>query len=75
MDYTIYINDKTGKPVIVVPIEKNPLDSQRAVKIANRHFKAKVETLMVSAGVRKGNKVSSVDDLSAKADCWMVWRK
>ena len=73
-DYTIYVNDKTGNTVVVVPIEKNPLDSRRALIIATRHFKSKTDKLTVVAGIRKGDKVCSVDSLSQKPDCWMVWR-
>ena len=74
-NYLVYINDENGKSVVVVPAEKNLLDSERALKIANRFFRTKSGALRVVAGVRKGNKVSSVDCLSQTPDCWMVWRK
>lgn len=73
-DYWLATNDETGKTVVIVPNRSQVLTAQDALAIANRHFKIKVEKLHIAAGVRKGNKVASVDDLNETGNCWMVWR-
>lgn len=73
-NYLLASNDKTGKTVVIVPNRSQVLTAQDALAIANRHFKVKVSELHSAAGVRKGNKVASVDDLNETGNCWMVWR-
>lgn len=73
-DYWIATNDETGKTMVIVPNKSQVLTAQDALAVANRHFKIKVEKLHIAAGVRKGNKVASVDDLNETGNCWMVWR-
>ena len=72
-DYWMATNDETGKTMVIVPIEK-AADAFEAMKVANRHFKIKVDRLHCIAGVKKGNKVEGRDRLSGPATCWMVWR-
>ena len=71
--YEIFVNDKDGSTVVVVPIEcaGTAFDAQ---KVANRHFKSKTASLHVKAGRRRGNKVESLTDLGQKANVWMVMR-
>ena len=72
--YLLATNDETGRTMVIVPNRTNELRADEAMVIANRHFKRKVSNLHVAAGVRKGNKVESVDDLNETGNCWMVWR-
>lgn len=73
-DYWLATDDKTGKTIVIVPIEKvdNSFDAKR---IANRHFKDKVNNLHCYAGFKNGDKVESRTDLMANVNCWMVWRE
>ena len=73
-NYLLATNDETGKTMVIVPNRSQVLTAQDALAIANRHFKIKVENLHIAAGVRKSNKVESVDDLNETGNCWMVWR-
>lgn len=73
-DFWLATNDETGKIMVIVPNRSQALTAQDALAVANRHFKIKVEKLHIAAGVRKGNKVASVDDLNETGNCWMVWR-
>lgn len=69
----IFVNDKDGSTVVVVPIEfaGTAFDAQ---KLANRYFKVKTASLHVKAGIRRGNKVESLTSLGQKANVWMVMR-
>lgn len=72
--YLLATNDKTGKTMVIVPNKDNSIRAFDAMAIANRHFKIKVDNLHIVAGVKKGNKVESVNNLNDKGNCWMVWR-
>ena len=72
--YLLATNDETGKTMVIVPNKTQEYRAEEALAIANRHFKIKVDALHIAAGVRKGNKVVSVDDLNETGNCWMVWR-
>lgn len=72
--YLLATNDETGRTMVIVPNRTQELRADEAMVIANRHFKRKVDNLHIAAGVRKGNKVESVDDLNETGNCWMVWR-
>lgn len=72
--YLLATNDETGKTIVIVPNKTQAYRAEEALAIANRHFKIKVDALHIAAGVRKGNKVESVDDLNETGNCWMVWR-
>lgn len=72
--YLLATNDETGKTMVIVPNKTQAYRAEEALAIANRHFKIKVDALHIAAGVRKGNKVVSVDDLNETGNCWMVWR-
>ena len=71
--YLLATNDKDGSTIVVVPYSECKWIWDAAV-VANRYFKTKKESLHIRAGFRKGNKVSELDDLNTKANCWMVWR-
>lgn len=71
--YELFTNDKNGKTIVVIS-NGNGETAFDAQKIANRHFKESTASLHVCAGIRKGNKVESLDDLSTHPNCWMVWR-
>ena len=73
-EYLLATNDATGKTIVIVPDQVHVYTAFDARVIANKHFKAKADSLHVMAGIRKGNKIESVDDLNSKANCWMVWR-
>ena len=72
-NYWVATNDETGKTMIIVPIERAE-DAFAAKKIANKHFKVKLDRLHCIAGIKKGSKVEGRDRLSDHANCWMVWR-
>ena len=72
-EFELFTNDKNGKTIVVVS-NGNGETAFDAQKIANKHFKGKTNELHVCAGIRKGKKVESLDDLNAEPNCWMVWR-
>lgn len=72
-DYWIATNDKTGKPIVIVPIEKAD-NMFEAKKIANRYFKDKAINLHCRVGFKKGDKIESRTSLLDPVNCWMVWR-
>lgn len=45
-----------------------------ATKVANKHFKGKLDSLHCVSGLKNRDKVESVDRLSGPVNCWMVWR-
>lgn len=71
--YWLATNDETKKTMVIVPISAAETIFE-AKKIANRHFKVKVENLHCYAGVKKGDKVENITSLSERSNCWMVWR-
>lgn len=72
-DFCLATNDKDGKTIVIVPNNKakNMFDAK---KIANRHFKEKLNNLHCMAGVKRGNKIESRSELTQSVNCWMVWR-
>ena len=72
-DYWLATNDETGKSMVIVPITR-AADAFEAMKVANKHYKTKVESLHCIAGIKKGSKVEGRDRLSDHANCWMIWR-
>lgn len=72
--YLLATNDENGRTIVIVPNKTQEHRADEALAIANKHFKRKLDNLHIAAGVRKGNKVESVDDLNETGNCWMVWR-
>ena len=72
-EYYMATNDETGKTIVIVP-DTVAKDAFEAMKIANKHFKVKVESLHCMAGIKKGDKVQSRDRLDGPVNCWMIWR-
>lgn len=73
-EYLLATNDATGKTIVIVPDQVHVYTAFDVRVIANKHFKVKSDSLHVCAGIRKGNKVESLDNLNTKGNCWMVWR-
>lgn len=72
-DYWIATNDETGKTIVIVPLQ-SAIDAFSAMKVANKHFKVKLDSLHCASGLKNRDKVESVDRLSGPVNCWMVWR-
>ena len=72
-DYWIATNDETGKTIVIVPLQ-SAIDAFSAMKVANKHFKVKLDSLHCVSGLKNRDKVESVDRLSSPSNCWMVWR-
>lgn len=72
-DYWLATNDDTGKTMVIVPTTRAK-DAFEAMKIANKYFKVKVESLHCIAGIKRGDKIKGRDRLSGHVNCWMVWR-
>lgn len=72
-DYWLATNDKNGKTIVVVPMNRAS-DMFEAKKIANKYFREKLNNLHCYAGAKKGNKIESRTELTQEVNVWMVWR-
>ena len=71
--YWLANDDKTGKSMVIVPLY-SAIDAFSAMKVANKHFKTKLDNLHCVSGIKNRDKIESRDRLSGPVNCWMVWR-
>ena len=72
-DFWLATNDETGKTIVIVPL-RSAIDAFSAMKVANKHFKVKLDDLHCVSGIKNRDKIESRDRLSGPVNCWMVWR-
>lgn len=72
-EFWLATNDETGKTIVIVPLT-SAKDAFSAMKVANKHFKTKLDNLHCVSGIKTRNKIESRDRLSGPVNCWMVWR-
>lgn len=72
-EFWLATNDETGKTIVIVPLA-SAIDAFSAMKVANKHFKVKLDNLHCVSGIKNRDKIESRDRLSGPVNCWMVWR-